>query len=66
MKRMVSRRRWLPGLVILSGLAWGCGGGGSANLPPPKPATPEQGKQAADDVRAGMPKDMMKAPGVNP
>jgi hypothetical protein len=53
---------WMLGLVSLAGLASGCGG--SNNLPPPTPATPEQGAQAAKDVSAGMPKDMMKSSGV--
>jgi len=63
MRRLMSCY-WLLGLVFLSGLASGCGGSRSANLPTPTPATPQQGEQAAKDVQAGMPKDMMRPPGV--
>jgi hypothetical protein len=55
---------WPPGLALLAALTSGCGGSASTNLPPPTPATPEQGAQAAKDVSAGMPKDMMRPPGV--
>lgn len=60
------QRRIRPGsgLMLLAGLALGCGGsGGEANQPPPAPATAEQGEEASKSVYEGMPKGI-KSPGV--
>jgi len=47
----------LPVLVVVSGLFVGCGSGtDNANVPPPKPSTPEDQKKAAASVYAGQPK----------